>query len=321
MAWPRGGKDLVVVGGQEYVLPPNEVPSFKSINVQAGGTFIVGTAFFAANPWAIIGCVGDFILEGRLVLRGAPLFESRTYEASAPDGVRLSRSFVQRTGGSGGGAYSTPQQPGGAAGPSQFGNGGGGAAPHGNGFAADLNQGGHGGTTTMKPPPTRWSIGPGGVGGAVATTERGSAGVGQNGGDASGGDGSAGGGGGGGARGLHGGFLYLRVLGHFSAEDGVIDLSGARGGDGGNGGSATNTLLRSHNSGAGGGGGAGGNGGFALIRYGKSLKRGTEQLLGGPPGNGGTPGSANPSKNSHPGAPGQVGEAGSPGEIIFEHAP
>src|ERR1043165_397969 len=96
MSWPSGGQDLVVANGTTYRLAPNDIPHFKNVIIQKGGTFIIGTSFFAANPWAIVGCSGDFILQGTLLVRGSPIFESKTYQFVAPDGVNLKRNFFGR---------------------------------------------------------------------------------------------------------------------------------------------------------------------------------------------------------------------------------
>ena len=190
MSWPHGGGvDLLVRSGERYVLLPNNIPSFKSVTIESGADFIVGTDFFASNPWAVIGCFHHFILKGTLWVRGSPIHDSQAYPLVAPDGVQHSASFVQPSGGNGGGAYATPQVPGGVGGVTAAGNGGGGAAPFGRGANADVSRGGDGGTATFPPnyPSDRWSKGGGGMGGTVSTNESVKSGGGGPGGDGNGG--------------------------------------------------------------------------------------------------------------------------------------
>jgi hypothetical protein len=217
MSWPHGGGvDLLVRSGERYVLPPNDIPSFKSVTVESGADFVIGTDFFASNPWAIVGCFHDFVLKGTLWVRGSPIHEAKTYSLNAPDGVQRSISFIQGNGGDGGGAYATAPAPGGIGGVTAAGNGGGGAAPFGRGADGNVTGGGNGGTASFPPPfnSDRWHKGNGGAGGVVSTDANVRSGNGQSGESADGGDGTTGGGGGGGARGLHGGFLYLRIPSH-----------------------------------------------------------------------------------------------------------
>ena len=323
MTWPHGGGvDLVVTPDKPYYLQPNDVPSFKSVIVQSGASFVIGTDFFSSNPWAVIGCFGDFILHGSILVRGSPIYVSQDYPLNAPDGIQRSVTFHQGNGGNGGGAYATSAAPGGIGGVTAFGNGGGGAAPFGRGADGGPNGGGGGGTASFPYPSDHWSKGPGGAGGTVAVSQDNKAGSGQRGGDGNNGDGTTGGGGGGGARGLHGGFLYLRVLGSFIASDGYIDLSGSDGGDGGGGGDSNRASWQGTSaSGAGGGGGAGGNGGFVLIRYGRDVAQSTDNREGGRAGNGGPAGTARPnSSNAHAGASGSPGQTGYQGNVQYEKA-
>lgn len=315
MGWPSGRSNLVVPQGRRYVVGPNTFPNFKSVLVQPGATLEIGTQAWATSPWMQIGCAGDFILRGTLLIRGSPLFNDDTYVWNASDGTVRTVEFRQSSGGAGGSAFGTAHKPGGTPGTSAYGNGGGGAATSGVGEDAQPAIAGTGGRAKGFDD-SQWLIGAGGVGGKVATSEDQIAESGFVGGSVSGGYGCIAGGGGGGARGLHGGFLYLRVLGDFDAEGGTIDASGADGAAGGAGGGASHPKLQiGQYSGAGGGGGAGGNGGFVIVSYRRGLKKGWESVAAGSRGEGGEGGPTR--RKDHRGRSGLQGQDGTPGQIHY----
>lgn len=318
ISWPFGKDTLVVKNGQTVTLPAGSVSDFSLLQVDAGGTLVIGSGI----GWTFIGVRGQAIVNGKIVGHGGE-HAGGTFATNTPDdngtlvGPAIAATLLQSAGGRGAssgwpcaaGKYYR-------GGTEAFGNGGGGAGDtmgdgsasrcpfcdnvyQGfNGFPALVDAAGRGGAD--------WNSVANTNGGAGATTY---GGAGANGITVGAYAGRSGGGGG--FRGRHGSLLYWKMVGSIGGA-GSINLSGETGGSGGSGG-LSNTIsnqnacapTRFETGGGSGGGGGGGSGGTLLMRY-----RGTIGLIvTNAIVSGGAGGSAGPAIGGNP-----DGEAGQPGQ-------
>ena len=314
-AWPfnvSSDEGDLTVSGSTSISAGTHV--YKSITVNPGATLTI-TSSNSSTP-SFIGVKGSFINNGTIIANNSTFTGS--VSGTAPNGVGISFSINQASGGSGG-AGGLGASTSGRASPGIGTNGWGGG---GSGGTFYLQLGGAGGSNNQNGGSTAgYTAVTGGVGGST----------GGNGGDASGrsipgsGGGSgggagynntnastniwSGGGGGGGAKGRHGQVVYFRTS-NFSGS-GTFNLSGSNGFKGGNGGGGqcvSSCLFgQTYGSGGGGGGGAGGSGGHLKIDVlNTSSFSGSVNVN---PGSGGAPGAA----GSGTGPAGDAGSAGSSG--------
>jgi len=305
--WPTGQfGDLVVHSGEVFRLLAGQCYDYQSITVESGGTLEIVPIQGAG--WTIIGTTGDFVLKGTLVSHSNRYCDG-TYMFTAPDGQILNTVVARQHGGRGGNAYGRPPCNGGEASHKpNCGNGGGGASCGGPGLPGTARGGGNGGTSPSLHPTDE--IGKGGMGGLWSSVD------GQDGGGTSGTSQFTlhfGGGGGGGAAGADGGLVYLRVLGHFDASGGIVDLAGQSGGSGGAGGGG-----QWCEPGGGGGGGSGGNGGYLFLRLANSFGQAKCLLGGGAGGHGGKAGRGNLNYADAYGQGGADGHDGTKGVFHLE---
>lgn len=180
MTWPNGHQILHVPVGTRSIVAPNTFPNYKSVIVDAGGTLEINTEAWTASAWMQIGCAGDFILRGTLLVRGSPICTDNGYTFQGSDGTTRTAAFHQPSGGSGGASIGSQFKPGGTPGSSAYGNGGGGAAAFGRGGDGQPSRAGDGGRANGFDG-TRWNIGNGGGGGQVASSGNDAAGPGGTG--------------------------------------------------------------------------------------------------------------------------------------------